>query len=123
MNHLTVEAYDAAQRRALDTTCNRVIECCVPSTFAFEGYPTRIHSTEAAVRYVDAMHEGRSEDTASFLLGGLTEEEFDLMARVARKVAELSESQQRLEGRRIAFDFLQRRCPPYPQYTFGSNRR
>lgn len=100
MNHLTVEDYDAAERRALDTTCNRIIECCVPSVFAYEGYPTRIYSTEAAARYVDTMHDrpGRAEDTFSSLIGGLTEEEIDLMARVAGKVAELSQS---LYGRRL----------------------
>jgi hypothetical protein len=90
MQLLTVEDYDAAERAALDTAPNRIVECCQPTTFITESYPVRIASTRAAGRYVDVMHEGRSQGTFDALLSGITRGELDLMQRVATKIAAMT---------------------------------
>jgi hypothetical protein len=93
MKTLTVEEYDSAERAALETMPNRIVECCQPTTLIVESYPVRVASTRAAGRYVDVMHEGRSEGTFEALLGGITRGELDLMMRVATKVAAMTEHQ------------------------------
>jgi SAM-dependent methyltransferase len=90
MQLLTVEEYDAAERAALETTPNRIVECCQPTTFTAESYPVRIASTRAAGRYVDVMHEGRSQGTFDALLGGITRRELDLFRAVATKIAAMT---------------------------------
>jgi hypothetical protein len=91
LDFLTVDQYDAAEQDAIETTPNRILECCQPTTFMLESYPLRIHATRAAGRYVDVMHEGRAHSTFEMLLKGLTKEELDLMQVVAAKIAALTQ--------------------------------
>jgi hypothetical protein len=95
---LTPEAYDAAERAALPHVPNRIVEACQTVAFGQEGYPGRIPTPEAAVRYVDVMQDGRSEGTFTALLGGITADELDLMGSLAGKVAALTETRY---GRRL----------------------
>ena len=67
--YLTVKQYDSAEQQALLTAPNRIVECCMPITFLHESYPVRISSERAAVRYVDVMQDGRTEDTFALLIG------------------------------------------------------
>ena len=67
--YLTVKQYDSAEQQALLTAPNRIDECCMPITFLHESYPVRISSERAAVRYVDVMQDGRTEDTFALLIG------------------------------------------------------
>lgn len=86
---LQVGNYDAAEERAMALTCNRIIECCLPYYFGIHGYPTRVSSERALWRYADAMHELRFKSFCTTLLGGLTDEEFNLFRVVNQAVAEL----------------------------------
>ena len=94
---LSVAAYDEAEARAQSTTANRIIECCQPVTFMHEAYPTRIRDDAAALRYMDVMQEGRTGDTLTYLLGGITPEEMAALQSVAATVAAFTE---RIYGRR-----------------------
>jgi hypothetical protein len=94
---LSPDAYDAAERAAMETVPNRIIECCRPVTFAHVGYPTAITSIQGARRFIDATLEFRTEGTFHDLIGALNDQEMVLLSAVARKVAEVSE---KLYGRR-----------------------
>jgi len=90
---LSVEDYATAERAGMVRLPNRIIECSRAITFAHEGYPTAAHSIEAIGRYADVMHEGRIRATSDqFLLGGITEEEFELVRTVTAAVVRLSET-------------------------------
>lgn len=98
MEHLTPETYDAAEAAGAAALSNRVIEASGTVTFASLGYPTRAQTLGAVGRYVDVMHEGRSEATfRDILCGGITQEEFALLERVTQAVCANSE---KLYGRR-----------------------
>jgi hypothetical protein len=88
---LTAAEYDEAEAIALLRTPNRIVECCQPVIFNVESYPVRIPSEAAALRYLDVMQDGRTEDTFSFLINGLTADEMAAMRRVAEKVAAFTE--------------------------------
>jgi hypothetical protein len=94
---LTAAEYDEAENIALLRTPNRIVECCQPIVFNVESYPVRIPNEAAAIRYLDVMQDGRTEDTFSFLINGLTADEMAAMRRVAEKIATLTE---RLYGRK-----------------------
>jgi len=76
--------YDAAEQAAMEDTPNRIIECCRPVTFAEVGYPTSIRSLRGARRFVDVMHEGRTELTMN-VLGALTETNCHYCARLPKR--------------------------------------
>lgn len=96
---ITVEAYDAAERVALETVPNRVIEAVQLAAFGTIGYPHRIQTTLAAARYVDALWEHWSDaQIAECLGGGVTADELALIERVAAVIADLTE---REYGRRV----------------------
>ncbi|MBV9984801.1 hypothetical protein [Bradyrhizobium sp.] len=94
---LTAQEYDAAENVALLRTPNRIVECCQPIVFHTESYPVRIPNEAAAIRYLDVMQDGRTEDTFTSLINGLTADEIAAMRRIAEKVAALTE---RLYGQR-----------------------
>lgn len=95
---LTPQTYDIAERTAMETTANRIVECSRAVTFGEVGYPIKIESVQGAARYVDVMHEGRAEATVRDILFGFSPEELDLMEAVASKTAAMSE---RLYGKRV----------------------
>lgn len=88
---LSVEAYDKAEAKALESVPNRIIECSGTVTFSSLGYPTRVKTQAALGRYVDVMHEGRAEATFQQFLQGVTEEELGLLRRVSEAIAVNSE--------------------------------
>jgi SAM-dependent methyltransferase len=88
--HLTVEAYDAAEREALIRVPNRLIECCQPMGFSAVGYPVRVSNDRALNRFVEVMHEVRMPQIASHL-GRLTQDEIELIRSVASAVAQMTE--------------------------------
>lgn len=87
---LTVSAYDAAERAAEETACNRAIEASKPGTFVIRGYPTRIRRDEDLWRFVDVMHELGEEPSYRQALGGLTEDEFALFREATEGVAAMT---------------------------------
>ena len=93
VSYLDPECYDRAEKKAMAVLPNRIIECCQPSVFQWEGYPSRVESVAAMRRYIDVMHEGRLSATFNDILGGgITGDEMDLMKEVSLIVRRLSES-------------------------------
>lgn len=90
MADLTVAEYDRAEQNAVLELSNRVVEAFQPVRFLQTGYPTRIRQESELFKYVDAMHELDFEGDFTRLLGGLTEEEFDIMQRLAESVNRFS---------------------------------
>jgi hypothetical protein len=111
---LSVGEYAAAECTGMARLPNRIIECSRAVTFAHEGYPATAHNTEAVGRYVDVMHEGRTQATFDqFLSSAITEEEFELVRKVTEAVARLSET---VYGqRRVATGSLLRALNVYRQ--------
>ncbi len=62
------------------------------------GYPMRVQDDRALGRYVDVTHENRLERDVDELLGGLTEEELDLVVRINHVVAAFTE---KIYGRKL----------------------
>lgn len=85
---LEVEAYDAAEAAASDKLCNRINQAFYPEMFASLGYPMRVKSGDQLWRYIDSMHETRTNYNMVHLLKGLTAREFELFKRVVRIVDE-----------------------------------
>lgn len=85
---MTPQEYDAAERAAMKTLPNRAIQASQPLVFEYVGYPTRIDGLDELWRFADVMQEGRIEDTFTHL-GGLTENEFELVKKVTDKVRNL----------------------------------
>ncbi|MEG3592528.1 MAG: hypothetical protein VX354_04455 [Pseudomonadota bacterium] len=90
---LKLNEYDAAESSALESIPNRIIECTRAVSFSDAGYPTRVRSSSALVRYVDVMHEGRASSTFHELLRGITNDEFNLLKTVTRAIKDNSEKQ------------------------------
>lgn len=82
---MTPEAYDALERFALTRLGNRQIEASGCLAFDHTGYPHRVHDERELWRYADVMQEGRARATMD-LLGGLTEEEFELVTSMVHWV-------------------------------------
>jgi hypothetical protein len=85
---LDVETYDAAESAAAEAYPNRILQAFYPEMFAAVGYPGRVGSARQLWRYIDVMHETRTEFNTEHLLHGLTAEEFELFKRVTRLVDE-----------------------------------
>ena len=85
---LDVETYDAAESAAAEPYPNRILQAFYPEMFAAVGYPGRVGSVRQLWRYIDVMHETRTEFNTEHLLRGLTAEEFELFKRVTRLVDE-----------------------------------
>jgi hypothetical protein len=85
---LDVETYDAAESAAAEAYPNRILQAFYPEMFATVGYPGRVGSVRQLWRYIDVMHETRTEFNTEHLLHGLTAEEFELFKRVTRLVDE-----------------------------------
>jgi hypothetical protein len=69
---LDVETYDAAESAAAEAYPNRILQAFYPEMFAAVGYPGRVGSVHQLWRYIDVMHETRTEFNAEHLLRGLT---------------------------------------------------
>jgi hypothetical protein len=89
---LTVAEYDHAEQQAIAITPNRVIEAFQPVLFQQVGYPTRIRRDSELHKYVDAMHELDFQSDFNRLLGGLSEDEFSLLQRLAESVKAFSKT-------------------------------
>ncbi|MBI3853372.1 MAG: hypothetical protein HY298_24255 [Verrucomicrobia bacterium] len=88
---LTVEEYNIKESAAVAALPNRVVEMVSPVMFSSEGYPTRLRSDSELWKYLDVMHETRFErDFATLFGGGITEQEFALLRRVAQLACEFS---------------------------------
>jgi hypothetical protein len=85
---LDVETYEAAESAASEAYPNRILQAFYPEMFATVGYPGRVGSVRQLWRYIDVMHETRTEFNAEHLLRGLTAEEFELFKSVTRLVDE-----------------------------------
>jgi len=83
---LDVATYDDAEVRAADSFSIRVNQAFFPEMFASVGYPTRVERLDQLWRYIDVMHETRSDYNMDYLLHGLTTREFDLFKEVTRIV-------------------------------------
>jgi hypothetical protein len=83
---LDVETYDVAERAAAEKYPNRILQAFYPEMFATLGYPARVERVDQLWRYIDVMHETRTEFNTEQLLHGLTTEEFELFKRVTRLV-------------------------------------
>jgi hypothetical protein len=90
--------YNDAEQVASEMLPNRIVECCQPIHFTTVGYPTHVASVAGASRFVDVMHEKRTEITFRDLIEALTPDEMSLLRAVAEKVADMSES---IYGRRM----------------------
>lgn len=84
--YLSVQEYDRCEHLALEGTPNRVAEAFQPVAFDHVGYPTRIHSEQELLKYVDVMHELEFA-TNCRQLGALTDNEFELVKRLTCQVA------------------------------------
>jgi len=85
---LDVGTYDAAEAAAADRLPNRIIQAFYPEMFQTLGYPMRVKSADQLWRYIDVMHETRTNFNMEILLRGLTTEEFELYKRVVKIVDE-----------------------------------
>lgn len=83
---LSPAAYDAAERAAASQYCIRVNQAFFPEMFATVGYPARVDSADQLWRYIDVMHETRTNYNMDYLLFGLTPREFELFKEVTRIV-------------------------------------
>jgi hypothetical protein len=90
---LDVETYDAAERAAAEKYPNRILQAFYPEMFATLGYPARVERVDQLWRYIDVMHETRTEFNTVHLLHGLTTEEFELFKRVTQMVDQHSTRQ------------------------------
>lgn len=83
---LNVECYNSAEAAAADKNSIRVNQAFFPEMFATVGYPARVERTDQLWRYIDVMHETRTNYNMDVLLHGLTAHEFDLFKEVTRIV-------------------------------------
>jgi hypothetical protein len=83
---LDVETYDAAERAAAEKYPNRILQAFYPEMFAAVGYPARVERVDQLWRYIDVMHETRTQFNVERVLHGLTVEEFELFKRVTQIV-------------------------------------
>ena len=83
---LDVESYNAAEAAFADNFSIRVNQAFFPEMFASVGYPARVERTDQLWRYIDVMHETRTNYNVDHLLHGLTASEFDLFKEVTRIV-------------------------------------
>jgi hypothetical protein len=87
---LSVASYDRAERQAVDSLPNRIIEACRPELFLKVGYPVEVASESGLSRFVDVMHENRDAADYKNLLDGFTHDEFELFKEISTKVAKFS---------------------------------
>jgi hypothetical protein len=83
---LDVESYNAAETAAADKNSIRVNQAFFPEMFATVGYPARVERVDQLWRYIDVMHETRTDYNMDVLLHGLTAHEFELFKEVTRIV-------------------------------------
>jgi hypothetical protein len=83
---LDVETYDVAERAAAEKFPNRILQAFYPEMFATLGYPARVERVDQLWRYIDVMHETRTQFNMERVLHGLTVEEFELYKRVTEIV-------------------------------------
>jgi len=83
---LNVETYDAAESAAAERFSNRILQAFYPEMFATLGYPARARHEDQLRRYIDVMHETRTQFNMEHLLYGLTEDEFELFKQITRLV-------------------------------------
>jgi|GEM_PF-2288712 len=85
---LEASRYDQAEQDALLIFGNRVIQAFYPEIFASLGYPMRVSNNSELWRYLDVMHETRTQFNVENLLRGLTEHEFELFKKLTKLVDE-----------------------------------
>jgi hypothetical protein len=85
---LDVATYDAAEEVAAGQFSNRIVQAFYPEMFTTLGYPMRVKRAEQLWRYIDVMHETRTDHNIEVLLQGMTSEEFELYKRVVKIVDE-----------------------------------
>lgn len=85
-NFLDVGTYNAAEAAAADRNSIRVNQAFFPEMFATVGYPARVDRVDQLWRYIDVMHETRTNYNMDVLLHGLTAREFELFKEVTRIV-------------------------------------
>src|SRR5262249_18400070 len=83
---LNLETYDAAESAAAERFSNRILQAFYPEMFATLGYPARVRHEDQLRRYIDVMHETRTQFNMEHLLHGLTEDEFELFKQITRLV-------------------------------------
>ena len=95
---LSVNEYDEAERNISSRMPNRIIQAFKPITFQEIGYPSRINHEYELFRYIDVMHEFGFDREFLNLLGNLTEDEFDILRRITKKICSFSESEFQLKS-------------------------
>ncbi len=83
---LDIDSYDTAEAAAAEKNSIRVNQAFFPEMFATVGYPARVSRLDQLWRYIDVMHETRTDYNMDVLLHGLTTREFDLFKEVTRIV-------------------------------------
>jgi hypothetical protein len=85
----TPSGYDEVEQYAMLSLPNRVIEASRAVAFQKVGYPTHVNDVRELWRYADVMQESRLKPTFD-AIGGLTQDEFELVRRVTRDVIKLT---------------------------------
>ncbi len=89
---LSVEAYNSAEKSASENFSIRINQAFFPDMFSTVGYPSRVDNINQLWRYIDVMHEGRTEYNLNVLLKGLTPHEFSLFKTITKLVYAYSQS-------------------------------
>lgn len=92
MSLLSVNEYDEAERNASSRMPNRIIQAFKPVIFQESGYPNRVYHDHELFRYIDVMHEFGFERELLNILGNLTEDEFDILQRITKKICSFTEN-------------------------------
>lgn len=87
---LDVDAYNRAEKDAAENFSIRINQAFFPDMFSTVGYPSRVENINQLWRYIDVMHEGRTEYNLNFLLKGLTSHEFSLFKKITKLVYDYS---------------------------------
>jgi hypothetical protein len=82
---LFVAEYDQRERAAIAALANRAVEAFQPAHFNRVGYPSRVHAQPEIGKFAEVMHEGEASSHFE-ALGGLSEGEWALVARISEQV-------------------------------------
>jgi hypothetical protein len=86
MTRLSIEEYNQAESDAVIEIPNRVLEAVQPVVFQELSYPFRVRTEAELKKYVDVMHEMRFEPDFTHLLGGLTNNEYELVQKLTETI-------------------------------------
>lgn len=89
----SIDIYNKKEVLAKTKIPQFILQAFQPTTFLSVGYNTQISHKDELWKFIDTMQELRFEDNIlNGLSGGLTSEEFDLFAKVSKKILRFSSS-------------------------------